>query len=151
MLGAKTWWFEARRPTMSTSTHPQQHAGLATSVLRHLSLMARRSGGRSPIRLTLQKQMQGTRYPVTSTRRLTMSRIGRRHFICWVRANYTRTHSLISPRSGGRSPISSRRLDGGLPDPWPACTGQGNPRQVPLGQSASRVRFSLGLAPYAVA
>ena len=135
---------------MSTSTHPQQHAGLATSVLRHLSLMARRSGGRSPIRLTLQKQMQGTGYPGTwcfKTRRPTMSRISRRRIICWFGRITQELDTLISPRSGGRSPISSRRLDGDSLIPSQLALDEGSPRQVPLGQSASRVRFSLGRGP----
>ena len=121
---------------MSTSTHPQQHAGLATSVLWHLSLMARRSGGRSPIRLTLQKQMQGTALRGTLGHRpagspcqesaADVSFVGSGEY-------YARTLSLISPRSGGRSPISSRRLDGDSLIPSQLALDEGSPRQGHLG------------------
>ena len=145
----RTWCFKARRPTMSTSTHPRQNAGLPTSVLRLVRLIARRSGGRSPIRSALQNKYPPPRHASTdgtTSEWCLEGEVESAADISFVGSGeyYTRTLSLISPRSGGRSPISSRRLDGDSLIPSQLALDEGSPRQVPLGQSASRVRFSLG-------
>ena len=105
----RTWCFKTRRPTMSTSTHPRQNAGLPTSVLQLVRLIARRSGGRSPIRSALQNKYPPPRHASTdgtTSEWCLEGEVESAADISFVGSGeyYTRTLSLISPRSGAEAP-----------------------------------------------
>ena len=134
----RTWCCKTRRPTMSTSTHPRQNAGLATSVLRLVRLIARRSGGRSPIRSALQNKYPPPRHASTdgtTSEWCLEGEVESAADISFVGSGeyYTRTLSLISPRSGTRRSISGRRPDSAFPIPSQLALIRGSPRQVTRG------------------